>query len=53
MASGYVAWRSRGRLHERGDRRRETLVVQWTGHQPMETRSAMAHWQNGKLFPYG
>jgi CO/xanthine dehydrogenase Mo-binding subunit len=28
----------------------ETFVVQSTGHQPMETRSAMAYWQNGKLF---
>jgi xanthine dehydrogenase molybdenum-binding subunit len=31
----------------------ETFVVQSTGHQPMETRSAMAYWQNGKLFLYG
>ena len=29
----------------------ETFVVQSTGHQPMETRSAMAYWQNGKLYP--
>ncbi|MGH9253607.1 MAG: xanthine dehydrogenase family protein molybdopterin-binding subunit [Vicinamibacterales bacterium] len=28
----------------------ETVVVQSTGHHPMETRSAMAYWQNGKLF---
>ena len=28
----------------------ETFVVQSTGHQPMETRSAMAYWQNGKLY---
>ena len=28
----------------------ETFVVQSTGHHPMETRSAMAYWQNGKLF---
>jgi xanthine dehydrogenase molybdenum-binding subunit len=28
----------------------ETMVVQSTGHHPMETRSAMAYWQNGKLF---
>src|SRR5262249_47649287 len=27
----------------------ETFVVQSTGHQPMESRSAMAYWQNGKL----
>ena len=31
----------------------ETFVVQATGHQPMETRSAMAYWQNGKLFLHG
>ena len=29
----------------------ETFVVQSTGHHPMETRSAMAYWQNGKLLP--
>jgi CO/xanthine dehydrogenase Mo-binding subunit len=28
----------------------ETFVTQSTGHHPMETRSAMAYWQNGKLF---
>ena len=28
----------------------ETFVVQSTGHHPMETRSAMAYWQGGKLF---
>jgi CO/xanthine dehydrogenase Mo-binding subunit len=28
----------------------ETFVVQSTGHQPMESRSAMALWQNGKLY---
>jgi CO/xanthine dehydrogenase Mo-binding subunit len=28
----------------------ETFVVQSTGHHPLETRSAMAYWQNGKLF---
>jgi CO/xanthine dehydrogenase Mo-binding subunit len=31
----------------------ETFVVQSTGHQPMESRSAMAYWQNGKLFLHG
>src|SRR3954471_16736152 len=31
----------------------ETFVVQSTGHQPLETRSAMAYWQNGKLFLHG
>jgi xanthine dehydrogenase molybdenum-binding subunit len=31
----------------------ETFVVQSTGHQPMETRSAMAYWQNGRLFLHG
>ena len=28
----------------------ETFVVNSTGHHPMETRSAMAYWQNGKLY---
>jgi CO/xanthine dehydrogenase Mo-binding subunit len=28
----------------------ETFVVQSTGHQPMESRSAMAYWQNGTLY---
>ena len=28
----------------------ETFVTQSTGHHPMETRSAMAYWQNGKLY---
>ena len=28
----------------------ETFVVPSTGHHPMETRSAMAYWQNGKLY---
>jgi xanthine dehydrogenase molybdenum-binding subunit len=27
----------------------ETFVTQSTGHQPLETRTAMAYWQNGKL----
>ena len=31
----------------------ETFVVQSTGHHPMETRSAMAFWQNGTLYLYG
>ena len=31
----------------------ETFVSQSTGHQPLETRSAMAYWQNGKLYLYG
>ena len=31
----------------------ETFVVQATSHQCMETRSAMAYWQNGKLYLYG
>lgn len=26
---------------------------QTTGHQPLETRSAMAYWQNGKLYLHG
>jgi xanthine dehydrogenase molybdenum-binding subunit len=28
----------------------ETFVVQSTGHHPLETRSAMAYWQNGTLY---
>jgi CO/xanthine dehydrogenase Mo-binding subunit len=28
----------------------ETMVIQSTGHHPMETRSAMAYWRNGKLY---
>ncbi len=28
----------------------ETFVVQSTGHHPMETRSAMAYWDHGKLY---
>ena len=28
----------------------ETFIVQSTGHHPLETRSAMAYWQNGKLY---
>src|SRR6185295_4379507 len=28
----------------------ETFMTQSTGHQPLETRSAMAYWQNGKLY---
>jgi xanthine dehydrogenase molybdenum-binding subunit len=31
----------------------ETFVVQSTSHHPMESRSAMAYWQNGKLFLHG
>ncbi|MGE0815275.1 MAG: xanthine dehydrogenase family protein molybdopterin-binding subunit [Vicinamibacterales bacterium] len=31
----------------------ETLYTQSTGHQPLETRSAMAYWQGGKLFLHG
>jgi xanthine dehydrogenase molybdenum-binding subunit len=31
----------------------ETFVVQSTGHQPMETRTAMAYWRNGKVYLYG
>jgi CO/xanthine dehydrogenase Mo-binding subunit len=28
----------------------ETFIVPSTGHHPLETRSAMAYWQNGKLY---
>jgi len=31
----------------------ETFMTQSTGHQPLETRSAMAYWQNGKLYLHG
>jgi CO/xanthine dehydrogenase Mo-binding subunit len=31
----------------------ETFVTQSSGHQPLETRSAMAYWQGGKLHLYG
>ncbi|MBI3490392.1 MAG: xanthine dehydrogenase family protein molybdopterin-binding subunit [Acidobacteria bacterium] len=31
----------------------ETFVVQSTSHQPMESRSAMAYWQNGKVYLHG
>src|SRR5262245_45011992 len=31
----------------------ETFITQSTGHQPLETRTAMAYWQNGKLFLHG
>jgi xanthine dehydrogenase molybdenum-binding subunit len=31
----------------------DTLFQQSTPHQPLETRSAMAYWQNGKLYFYG
>ena len=29
------------------------IVHQSTGHQPMEPRTAMAYWQNGKLYLHG
>ena len=31
----------------------ETVVHQSTSHQPLEPRSAMAYWENGKLYLYG
>jgi xanthine dehydrogenase molybdenum-binding subunit len=31
----------------------ETFVTQSTGHQPLETRTAMAYWQNGKCYLHG
>ncbi|HZR22370.1 MAG TPA: xanthine dehydrogenase family protein [Vicinamibacterales bacterium] len=31
----------------------ETFMTQSTGHQPLETRTAMAYWQNGKLYLHG
>jgi CO/xanthine dehydrogenase Mo-binding subunit len=30
----------------------ETFVTPDTSHQTLETRSAMAYWQNGKVFIY-
>jgi CO/xanthine dehydrogenase Mo-binding subunit len=31
----------------------ETFITQSTGHQPLETRTAMAYWQNGKVYLHG
>jgi CO/xanthine dehydrogenase Mo-binding subunit len=31
----------------------ETVVHQSTSHQPLESRTAMAYWENGKLYLYG
>jgi CO/xanthine dehydrogenase Mo-binding subunit len=31
----------------------ETVVHQSTSHQPLEPRTAMAYWENGKLYLYG
>jgi xanthine dehydrogenase molybdenum-binding subunit len=31
----------------------ETFMTQSTGHQPLETRTAMAYWQNGKAYLHG
>ncbi len=31
----------------------ETVVHQSTSHQPLESRTAMAYWQNGKLYLHG
>jgi CO/xanthine dehydrogenase Mo-binding subunit len=31
----------------------ESMLSQSTGHQPLETRTAMAYWQNNKLYLYG
>jgi CO/xanthine dehydrogenase Mo-binding subunit len=31
----------------------ESFVVPSTGHQPMETRTAMAYWSNGRLYLHG
>lgn len=31
----------------------ETFVGSSTGHQPLESRTCMAYWQNGKLYLYG
>ena len=46
--------RPRRRLQERRPRpRRDRSSRQSTGHQPLETRTAMAYWQNGKLYLHG
>ncbi|MDH4063009.1 MAG: xanthine dehydrogenase family protein molybdopterin-binding subunit [Acidobacteriota bacterium] len=31
----------------------DTFMTQSSGHMPLETRSAMAYWQNGKLYLHG
>ena len=31
----------------------ESIYHQSLGHQPLETRSCMAYWENGKVFVYG
>src|SRR5204863_2619362 len=31
----------------------ETFMTQSTGHQPLETRTAMAYWSNGKVYVHG
>jgi len=31
----------------------ETMHIETSSHQPLETRTAMALWQNGKLYLYG
>jgi xanthine dehydrogenase molybdenum-binding subunit len=31
----------------------ETFLTQSTSHQPLETRTAMAYWRNGKLYLHG
>jgi xanthine dehydrogenase molybdenum-binding subunit len=31
----------------------DTFTTQSSGHMPLETRSAMAYWQNGKLYLHG
>lgn len=31
----------------------ETFMTQSSSHQPLETRTAMAYWQNGKLYLHG
>lgn len=31
----------------------ETFLTQSTSHQPLETRTAMAYWQNGKVYLHG
>ena len=47
---GMVVRRSRGGVQGRGARARRDIRRAIDRHQPMETRSAMAYWRNGKLY---
>ena len=45
--------RRRQGLHRSRRRRRAHAYQQSTSHQPLESRTAMAYWQNGKLYLHG